>query len=169
MERGEFIRRLTRLRSDRDPSRLTNQDRAFFRSRPNDLAWFARYKRDRTFGSSFAKLSAELARTRRATKWLGATWASVIRNANLVARSSPFLARGTLTVYTPDHGTRYLLERALRAGAWTELQRAMPVAMRGYRVVVGRPPEFTIEVPASAAPAQPDAEEAQDAPSADSA
>lgn len=136
MTREEFARALERLRAIRDPSATRPSDRRRLREDAAAIRALERARKDRTLGTALTTLREGLMRDRRGGRWIAAAWAQVIRAPGLAERCTVSLQRGELKIGVPDHSTAYLLRRELAGGGWVELQRAVPVAMSGYRISV---------------------------------
>lgn len=148
-----FVSSVQRLQSQRDPKRVTLAERRFYSGNADGLRRYERLKRDPGFKALWDIRLGELRRAKRAGAALAVVWQDVIRNHYLQAHASPMHAKGVLVIYVPSQSAKYLMERELRAGAWTELQRAMPIAMSRYRVHVGQPPATGFQTP----PSEPEA------------
>lgn len=142
-----FIVAIQQMQERRDPKRITLADRRFYRDNADALRRYARIKRDPGLHTTWDVRLSELKRARRASASLASAWLAVVRNTYLQANATPVYVRGVLVIYVANQSAKYLMEREMRAGGWTELQRALPVAMNKYRVQVGPPPEQAFQVP----------------------
>lgn len=148
-----FVASVQRLQAQRDPKRVTLAERRFYSGNTEGLRRYERLKRDPGFKALWDIRLGELRRAKRAGAALNLVWQEVIRNHYLQAQASPMYSKGVLVIYVPSQSAKYLMERELRAGAWAELQRAMPIAMSRYRVHVGQPPATGFQTP----PSEPEA------------
>lgn len=142
-----FAASIQQMQERRDPKRITLADRKFYRDNADALRRYARIKRDPGLRTMWDTRMGELKRAQRASASLATAWPAVIRNTYLQANSTPVNVRGVLVIYVANQSAKYLMEREMRGGGWTELQRALPVALNKYRVQVGPAPEQAFQVP----------------------
>lgn len=84
----------------------------------------------------FAATAKDLARERKRLANTADAWAAICP-ANLHPRTAILtLSRGALTVAVPDAPTSFELDRALRAGAETQLIRACRAPVRKVKLVI---------------------------------
>ncbi len=87
-------------------------------------------------GEIFAQAARDATRDRRRLGNAGDAWAAACPSDLIDRTAIVGLARGVLTVSTPDSATRFELDRALRAGAERALIGLCSAPVRKVRVVV---------------------------------
>jgi hypothetical protein len=137
---------LAALRDRRATAGPTLAQRARFAGNGDALQTLRSLMRDPTLQTFMSLELRGMKRSQRAGGVVARAWPTVIRRPDLISATTPVLSRGVLTVYVPSAAVRFALDRVLRAGAETELLRALPVGVVVRRVVikVGSPPAMPL-------------------------